>query len=71
MRDYLRHGRLVRRFRPEEDAELEERRIAGATLDKIAAELGRAKSSVQLRLGTLARRAEEAEERGYGCEGPR
>lgn len=52
--DYHRRGRLVRLFTQDEDERLEAMRLAGMTLRAIATALGRAHSSVQMRLRSLA-----------------
>ena len=56
--------RVLRRFTPDEDAQIERLRMEGLTLREIAAIVGRRKSAVQMRLHSLARRAEEAEHDG-------
>ena len=43
-----------RRFTEVEDAELEKLRVAGLSLAQIANQMGRARSSIQMRLVTLA-----------------
>ena len=57
-------GRVLRRFSPDEDRRIEQLRMEGLTLREIAAIVGRRKSAVQMRLHSLARRAEEAEQDG-------
>lgn len=53
---------MVRRFSDAEDLRITDLRIAGAGLGTIARQVGRAKSSVQMRLVALAKRDEAAEE---------
>jgi IS30 family transposase len=43
-----------RRFTEAEDAQLEKLRVAGLSLAQIANQMGRARSSIQMRLVTLA-----------------
>ena len=52
--NYQRNGRTIRVFTADEDRRLLELRQAGRSLKAIADELGRGKSSIQLRLTTLA-----------------
>jgi IS30 family transposase len=50
--------RIVRRVTPAEDARIEALRVQGRSLAEIARALGRGKSTIQVRLLLLARRAE-------------
>ncbi len=52
-----------RRFTEAEDAQLEKLRVAGLSLSQIADQMGRARSSVQMRLITLARYDDDDDER--------
>lgn len=60
--DYVRrhfHGtHVVRQCTPAEDQRMEALRIDGATLGEIAQQMGRPKSTIQVRLMNLARDAE-------------
>ncbi len=56
----MRHGREVRAFTPDEDAELSRLRLDGLGLTAIARTLGRPRKSVEFRLLTLARRDERS-----------
>ncbi|ESQ78476.1 hypothetical protein [Asticcacaulis sp. YBE204] len=53
-RDYVRNGRVVRAFTPEEDARLQQLSIQGLRISEIARALGRGTNSVQGRLNALA-----------------
>lgn len=53
-------GRLIRRFTPEEDQQLEDLRLMGVKPYRIATLLERRRSSVVARLLALARHAEQA-----------
>jgi hypothetical protein len=57
------HGepRACRRFGAAEDEQITDLRLRGWGLGRIAAQVGRAKSSVQMRLNTLAQRDEDAD----------
>jgi IS30 family transposase len=61
-RNYRRGKVLVRTFTAAEDEQLSDMRVAGFSLKAIADQLGRGKSSVQLRLKALARRAADGDE---------
>lgn len=52
-----------RRFTEAEDAQLEKLRVAGLSLAQIAKQMGRAKSSIQMRLVTLAKYDDDDDER--------
>ncbi|EXS71375.1 hypothetical protein BF95_03660 [Sphingobium sp. Ant17] len=52
-----------RRFTETEDAQLEKLRVAGLSLAQIANQMGRARSSIQMRLVTLARYDDDDDER--------
>jgi len=52
-----------RRFTEVEDAELEKLRVAGLSLAQIANQMGRARSSIQMRLVTLAKYDDDDDER--------
>jgi hypothetical protein len=54
----LQTRRPIRHFTDDEDVELTCRRIAGESLKAIAQHLQRRKSSIQMRLATLAKRDE-------------
>jgi transposase-like protein len=58
-----RPGRRSRPFEPQEDATIVAMRIDGASQRRIAAAIGRAKTSVLKRLRRLAEKDEQEEER--------
>lgn len=60
----LRHGRPVRAFTAAEDAALTGLAAAGRSRSEIARRLGRAVSSVRVRLATIARAEERAGQAG-------